>query len=92
MQLLYDRGGWLPSGVNLTRNGTGQPEAVLTSGQWDSMRAVAESSIPMSPEVLAEAVARGVSSALDGRGLELTGAGVLSDSVAARITMARRRA
>ena len=41
MQLLYDRGGWLPSGVNLTRNGTGQPEAVLTSGQWSDISTLA---------------------------------------------------
>ena len=90
MQMLYDSGGWLPSGTSLTRNQTGQPEAVLTAGQWDNVRVLA-GQVPMAPEVLAEAVARGVSSALDGRGLELTGAGVLSDSVAARITMARRR-
>ena len=41
MQMLYDRGGWLPSGVNLTRNGTGQPEAVLTAEQWSDISTLA---------------------------------------------------
>lgn len=39
----YDSGGWLPPGHNLTYNGTGKPEAVLTSEQWDSMREAASS-------------------------------------------------
>ena len=31
----YDAGGWLPPGLTLTANNTGQPEAVLTGRQWD---------------------------------------------------------
>jgi hypothetical protein len=34
----YDSGGWLKPGVSLTYNGTGKPEAVLTSEQWRSVR------------------------------------------------------
>lgn len=38
----YDSGGWLPPGHNLTYNGTGKPEAVLTADQWDAMRQAAQ--------------------------------------------------
>ena len=33
-----DDGGWLPTGASMTVNKTGQPEAVLTAGQWDTLR------------------------------------------------------
>jgi hypothetical protein len=36
---LYDSGGWLPTGLSLARNDTGQPEVVLTNSQWQQMRA-----------------------------------------------------
>ncbi|MFE5629935.1 hypothetical protein [Streptomyces sp. NPDC056543] len=36
--LKYDAGGWLQPGVTATVNATGQPEAVLTAGQWQTMR------------------------------------------------------
>ncbi|MFD7776659.1 peptidoglycan DD-metalloendopeptidase family protein [Streptomyces sp. NPDC059753] len=35
----YDDGGYLPPGLNLVANGTGRPEPVFTSGQWDTLRA-----------------------------------------------------
>ncbi|MFF1684506.1 MULTISPECIES: peptidoglycan DD-metalloendopeptidase family protein [unclassified Streptomyces] len=35
----YDDGGYLPPGLNLVANGTGKPEPVFTSGQWDTLRA-----------------------------------------------------
>ncbi len=35
----YDSGGMLQPGLNLVANGTGKPEPVLTSGQWDDIRA-----------------------------------------------------
>lgn len=35
----YDEGGYLPPGLNLVANGTGKPEPVFTSGQWDTLRA-----------------------------------------------------
>jgi phage-related protein len=35
----YDDGGYLPPGLNLVANGTGRPEPVFTSGQWDDIRA-----------------------------------------------------
>jgi hypothetical protein len=33
----YDNGGFLPPGQTMAMNGTGQPEAVLTAPQWDSV-------------------------------------------------------
>lgn len=35
----YDSGGLLQPGLNLVANGTGKPEPVFTSGQWDDIRA-----------------------------------------------------
>ncbi|MFF3166487.1 aggregation-promoting factor C-terminal-like domain-containing protein [Streptomyces sp. NPDC003273] len=35
----YDEGGYLPPGLSLVANGTGSPEPVFTSGQWDDIRA-----------------------------------------------------
>ncbi|MEU1037696.1 peptidoglycan DD-metalloendopeptidase family protein [Streptomyces sp. NPDC005907] len=35
----YDEGGYLPPGLSLVANGTGKPEPVFTSGQWDTLRA-----------------------------------------------------
>ncbi|MEU7243418.1 hypothetical protein [Streptomyces sparsogenes] len=37
----YDDGGYLPPGLSLVANGTGKPEPVFTSGQWDTLRATA---------------------------------------------------
>ncbi len=34
----YDEGGYLPPGLSLVANGTGRPEPVFTSGQWDAIR------------------------------------------------------
>jgi SLT domain-containing protein len=34
----YDSGGFLQPGLQMVYNGTGKPEPVLTSGQWDSVR------------------------------------------------------
>ena len=34
----YDAGGWLPPGLSTVYNGTGRPEAVLTSDQWEMLR------------------------------------------------------
>ncbi|MFJ4845116.1 hypothetical protein [Streptomyces sp. NPDC088733] len=36
---LYDDGGLLMPGLHLIANGTGKPEPVFTSGQWDDIRA-----------------------------------------------------
>jgi hypothetical protein len=33
----YDNGGYLPPGLSTVYNGTGQPEPILTSQQWDAM-------------------------------------------------------
>ncbi|WP_327322260.1 peptidoglycan DD-metalloendopeptidase family protein [Streptomyces sp. NBC_01210] len=35
----YDEGGMLPTGLSLVVNGTGKPEPVFTSAQWDTLRA-----------------------------------------------------
>ncbi|NED75413.1 hypothetical protein G3I51_24425 [Streptomyces sp. SID9944] len=37
----YDSGGWMPPGMNLMYNGLGQPEAVLTPGQWNAIHGAA---------------------------------------------------
>ncbi|MFI2029123.1 aggregation-promoting factor C-terminal-like domain-containing protein [Streptomyces buecherae] len=37
----YDDGGYLPPGLSLVANGTGSPEPVFTSAQWDTLRASA---------------------------------------------------
>lgn len=34
----YDDGGYIPPGLSLVANGTGRPEPVLTSQQWDDIR------------------------------------------------------
>lgn len=39
MPFLYDDGGYLPPGLSLVANGTGKPEPVFTSQQWDTLRA-----------------------------------------------------
>lgn len=33
----YDQGGWLKTGVTLTRNDTGKPEAILNPSQWSAI-------------------------------------------------------
>jgi hypothetical protein len=33
----YDQGGYLPPGSSIVHNGTGKPEPVLTSQQWDAV-------------------------------------------------------
>jgi len=38
---VYDQGGWLPEGLNLVYNGTGQPEAVLTNSQAGALTSMA---------------------------------------------------
>ncbi|MEO3974375.1 peptidoglycan DD-metalloendopeptidase family protein [Streptomyces sp. CAU 1734] len=35
----YDDGGYLPTGLSVVANGTGKPEPVFTSTQWDDIRA-----------------------------------------------------
>ncbi|WP_306317201.1 MULTISPECIES: peptidoglycan DD-metalloendopeptidase family protein [unclassified Streptomyces] len=35
----YDQGGYLPTGLSTVYNGTGRPEPVLTTGQWNAMTA-----------------------------------------------------
>ncbi|MGW4754275.1 aggregation-promoting factor C-terminal-like domain-containing protein [Streptomyces chartreusis] len=42
----YDDGGYLPPGLNLVANGTGKPEPVFTSGQWDTLRASKGGGVP----------------------------------------------
>ncbi|MFE4305986.1 peptidoglycan DD-metalloendopeptidase family protein [Streptomyces sp. NPDC056891] len=42
----YDDGGYLPPGLNLVANGTGKPEPVFTSAQWDTLRANAGRGTP----------------------------------------------
>ncbi|WP_319186498.1 aggregation-promoting factor C-terminal-like domain-containing protein [Streptomyces scabiei] len=42
----YDDGGYLPPGLSLVANGTGKPEPVFTSGQWDTLRASAGGGAP----------------------------------------------
>ena len=42
----YDDGGYLPQGLSLVANGTGKPEPVFTSSQWDTLRASVEQGGP----------------------------------------------
>jgi hypothetical protein len=35
----YDDGGYLPPGISMVANGTGKPEPVFTSAQWDTLAA-----------------------------------------------------
>ncbi|MFE6128847.1 peptidoglycan DD-metalloendopeptidase family protein [Streptomyces sp. NPDC056437] len=42
----YDNGGLLQPGLNLVANGTGKPEPVFTSGQWDDIRAAKTAALP----------------------------------------------
>ena len=44
MQMLFDQGGMMPPGWGSYYNGTGQPEAVLTSNQWRTMQSAADGS------------------------------------------------
>jgi hypothetical protein len=49
----YDDGGYLPQGLSLVANGTGKPEPVFTSSQWDTLRAnVGGTSTP--PNIIVE--------------------------------------
>ncbi|WP_394621304.1 transglycosylase SLT domain-containing protein [Lentzea sp. JNUCC 0626] len=43
----YDSGGYLMPGVSTVYNGTGRPEPVLTSGQWDSLQRNGDPSGPL---------------------------------------------
>jgi Transglycosylase SLT domain len=42
----YDSGGWLPTGISTVYNGTGRPEPVLTTQQWDAVAAGAQTGGP----------------------------------------------
>ncbi|MEU0587993.1 transglycosylase SLT domain-containing protein [Streptomyces sp. NPDC006132] len=48
---LYDDGGYLQPGMNLVANGTGKPEPVLTSSQWDAIGAGRGSGRPVTINV-----------------------------------------
>ncbi|MFI2213031.1 peptidoglycan DD-metalloendopeptidase family protein [Streptomyces sp. NPDC020141] len=47
----YDDGGYLPPGLSLVANGTGRPEPVFTSGQWDDIRAARSGSTELHADV-----------------------------------------
>lgn len=46
---LYDQGGWLPPGLNLTANYTGKPEGILTHQQTQAVQAIATAATQPSP-------------------------------------------
>lgn len=48
----YDQGGWLRTGANMTMNGTGKPEAVLTDAQWQAIYAAATNGNQGGPAVV----------------------------------------
>lgn len=50
----YDDGGYLPPGLSLVANGTGSPEPVFTSSQWDTLRASAGAGGRGTPEIHAD--------------------------------------
>lgn len=94
----YDNGGWLMPGQTLATNGTGQPEAVLTAGQWDAIRAALTSGsgsglerlLLQLPELIAGAVRAALDEAMDGARVDLD-ADQLTDRIAGRIVVASRR-
>jgi SLT domain-containing protein len=47
----YDSGGWLQPGYTLAYNGTGRPEPVLTSGQWNAVMAGGGQETPVVVEI-----------------------------------------
>ncbi|AYN42482.1 hypothetical protein D9753_30405 [Streptomyces dangxiongensis] len=47
----YDDGGYLPPGLSLVANGTGSPEPVFTSTQWDDIRAARGAGRPVTINV-----------------------------------------
>ncbi|WP_229887742.1 hypothetical protein [Streptomyces olivaceoviridis] len=47
----YDDGGYLPPGLSLVANGTGSPEPVFTSTQWDDIRAARGAGRPITINV-----------------------------------------
>ncbi|MFG3023462.1 hypothetical protein ACGFZQ_33775 [Streptomyces sp. NPDC048254] len=49
----YDEGGYLPPGLSLVANGTGSPEPVFTSRQWEDLRA-AKSGGTSAPNITVE--------------------------------------
>ena len=50
----YDSGGYLEPGLNLVANGTGKPEPVFTSQQWDAIGAGRGSGRPVTINVTAK--------------------------------------
>ncbi|MYS37899.1 murein DD-endopeptidase MepM/ murein hydrolase activator NlpD [Streptomyces sp. KhCrAH-43] len=50
----YDDGGYLPEGLSLVANGTGRPEPVFTSAQWDTLRANAGRDGGQVPNIVVE--------------------------------------
>ncbi|MFI0138778.1 transglycosylase SLT domain-containing protein [Streptomyces luteogriseus] len=50
----YDSGGYLEPGLNLVANGTGKPEPVFTSQQWDAIGACRGSGRPVTINVTAK--------------------------------------
>ena len=73
----FDSGGWLMPGATLAVNKTGQPEAVLTADQWDSLSA------PNLADAMREAI--------NGATLTLHGVDYLSNAVAGRLEVAIAR-
>ena len=73
----FDSGGWLMPGATLAVNKTGQPEAVLTADQWDSLSA------PNLADAMREAI--------NGATLTLHGVDYLANATAARISTSIRR-
>ena len=69
MQMLFDRGGIMPPGWGSYYNGTGQPEKVLTAGQWSDISTLASGGAQnrLHPDDL-----RALTNALENRPVRLT--------------------
>ena len=69
MQMLYDSGGIMPPGWGGYYNGTGQPEKVLTAGQWSDISTLASGGAQnrLHPDDL-----RALTNALENRPVRLT--------------------
>lgn len=91
---LYDGGGWLTAtpGAQLVQHRKREPDAVLTSRQWQTMADTSESVRGLTPETIAQAVSESVLAGFqNGMELELHSVDVLANSVAARLLLAKQR-
>lgn len=82
----FDSGGWLPPGGTYTVNGTGQPEAVLTADQWDSVESI------LDPDTLTAALEQAVRRGMAGMKRNTIYGSVLGDEAIDKMLDGKRAA